>query len=51
MGVLRSKKGLLENRAWFSLSRPTNGWPVGDYRVDMFINDKAAGSVKFSVVN
>ena len=45
------KKGPMENRVWFSLSRPNKGWPVGDYRVDLFINDKAAGSVKFSVVN
>ncbi len=45
------KKGALENRVWFSLSRPNNGWPVGDYRVDLFINDKAAGSVRFSIVN
>ncbi len=45
------KKGPLDNNVWFSLSRPNNGWPVGDYRVDMFINDKAAGSVRFSVAN
>ncbi len=44
-------KGPLMNQVTFTMSRPNNGWPVGDYRVDLFINDKAAGSVRFSVVN
>jgi len=33
----------------FSLSKPKNGWPVGSYRVDLFIDGKPAGSVAFSV--
>lgn len=44
-------KGPLINQVTFTMSRPNNGWPVGDYRVDLFINDKAAGSVRFSVAN
>lgn len=44
-------KGPMINKVTFTMSRPTNGWPVGDYRVDLFINDKAAGSVRFSVAN
>jgi len=44
-------RGPLINKVTFTISRPTNGWPVGDYRVDLFINDKAAGSVRFSVTN
>jgi hypothetical protein len=33
----------------FSLSKPNAGWPVGDYRVDLFINGKPAGSAHFKV--
>lgn len=43
------RAGGLVNRATFSLTRPNNGWPVGDYRVDLFINGKPAGAVRFSV--
>ena len=41
--------GLLRNRADFSLSKPNAGFPVGDYRVDLSINDKVVQSVKFKV--
>lgn len=33
----------------FSLSRPDAGRPEGDYRVDLFIDGKAAGAKSFSV--
>ena len=35
--------------ASFSLSKPTAGWPTGDYRIDLSINGAASGSVPFSV--
>jgi hypothetical protein len=41
--------GSLMNRATFSLSKPTAGWPAGDYRVELFIDGKPAGTVRFSV--
>jgi hypothetical protein len=41
--------GSLMNLATFSLSKPTAGWPTGDYRVELSINGKAAGTVRFSV--
>lgn len=43
------KAGALSNRVDFSLSRPTAGWPEGDYRVALFIDGKPAGDVKFRV--
>ncbi len=33
----------------FSLSRPDNGWPVGDYRVDLYIDGELEESIPFSV--
>ncbi len=42
-------KGMLINVATFSLSKPTAGWPVGKYRVDLFIDGKPSGSVHFKV--
>ena len=33
----------------FSLSKPTKGWPVGKYRVEIYVNDKLADTVKFTV--
>ena len=38
-----------QNKATFALSRPRQGWPVGDYRVELFIDDKLLNTVKFSV--
>jgi hypothetical protein len=33
----------------FSLSKPTKGWPAGKYRVDIYVGDKLATSVRFTV--
>ncbi len=41
--------GALTNVATFSLSRPNAGWPVGKYRVDLFIDGHAAGTMHFTV--
>src|SRR5258706_272935 len=41
--------GPLINNVDFNFSKPTAGWPVGDYRVDLFIDGKPAGNVKFKV--
>lgn len=32
-----------------SFSRPINDWPIGDYHVDIYINDRLAFTVKFEV--
>jgi hypothetical protein len=32
----------------FSLSKP-DGWPVGKYHVDIYVNDELATSVKFTI--
>ena len=33
----------------FSLSMPTNGWPRGEYRLEIYVNDKLATTEKFTV--
>jgi hypothetical protein len=33
----------------FSLSKPTAGWPVGKYRVEIYLNDQLATTVKFTI--
>jgi len=33
----------------FSLSPPANGWPVGEYRVQFYLNDQAKNELRFSV--
>ena len=38
------------NEVDFNFSKPTAGWPEGDYRVDLSIDGKPAGVVKFKVV-
>ena len=35
--------------AHFSLSRPTKGWPVGQYRLDVYVDNQLAGSRTFTV--
>lgn len=37
------------NVAHFSLSKPTAGWPLGDYRVELYFNDTLLDTVKFKV--
>ena len=37
------------NEVTYSLSKPNAGWPVGEYRVDLYIDNKPAGHVKFRV--
>ena len=36
--------------AHFALSRPTNGWPAGNYRLDLYLDDQRIGSKPFSIV-
>lgn len=36
-------------RVDFMMTRPTAGWPVGDYRVDLLIDGRKAASVPFKV--
>ena len=33
----------------FSLSQPTKGWPVGKYRVEIFLGDDLAVTLKFTI--
>lgn len=33
----------------FSMSKPSAGWPVGDYRVELFVDGKKANEVKFKM--
>lgn len=41
--------GLIDNTGSFSLSKPTKGWPVGDYKVELYWNDKLAETMPFKV--
>lgn len=34
----------------FTMTKPTKGWPVGKYRVEIYQNDKLVETVKFEVV-
>ncbi|HSN19544.1 MAG TPA: hypothetical protein VLS49_02630, partial [Usitatibacter sp.] len=34
----------------YSMTKPNAGWPEGEYRVDLYIDGKPAGKVKFRVV-
>lgn len=36
-------------RTGFSLTRPTQGWPVGQYRATVYLNGAEAGNIGFSV--
>lgn len=38
-----------ENSGNFSLSKPTKGWPKGDYKVDLYANTTLAQTVTFTV--
>lgn len=33
----------------FNFSKPTKGWPVGKYRVEVYVNDELAATTKFSI--
>jgi hypothetical protein len=33
----------------FSLSKPTNGWPRGQYHLDIYVNGELATTVKFTI--
>ena len=33
----------------FSLAKPINGWPVGKYHVEIYVNDELATKVKFTI--
>lgn len=33
----------------FSLSKPNNGWPVGKYRVEVYVDDDLEATAKFSI--
>jgi hypothetical protein len=33
----------------FSLSKPINGWPVGKYHLEIYVNDELATKVKFTI--
>jgi hypothetical protein len=33
----------------FSLSKPTKGWPVGQYRIEIYVGDKLAETLKFTI--
>ena len=38
-----------EQNAYFSLTRPDNGWPTGEYQVKLFVDEKTQTSVNFKV--
>jgi len=40
---------ILTNEANFSLSKPTQGWPAGDYRVELLISGKLAQTAHFKI--
>ena len=50
MDSVELKIGPLINNVDFNMSKPTKGWPPGDYRVDLFIDDKPAGQVRYQIV-
>jgi hypothetical protein len=33
----------------FSLSKPINGWPIGKYHLEIYVNDELATKVKFTI--
>jgi hypothetical protein len=41
--------GMIDNMGNFSLSKPNNGWPVGDYRVELYVDDKKLDERKFKI--
>jgi hypothetical protein len=51
MDASELKVGPMINSVDFNMSKPTKGWPPGDYRIDLFIDGKPAGKVKYKVEN
>ncbi|NLI80400.1 MAG: hypothetical protein GX443_01770 [Deltaproteobacteria bacterium] len=47
VGVELKEKG--EARVHFSLSRPTNGWPAGNYKLEVYVNEKLASTAPFRI--
>jgi hypothetical protein len=33
----------------FTLSRPNKGWPIGKYRAEIYVGDKLAETVRFTI--
>jgi hypothetical protein len=33
----------------FNFNKPTNDWPVGKYRVEIYVNDELAATAKFTI--
>jgi hypothetical protein len=44
--IISANEGVTAN---FSLSKPNNGWPIGSYHVELYIDNKLDQSVKFTV--
>jgi hypothetical protein len=34
----------------FTLSKPNEGWSPGDYRIEFFVNDEPATTLRFKIV-
>jgi hypothetical protein len=43
------KGGGSYDQATFNLSKPNAGWPLGDYRVELYIADKLAQTLHFQI--
>jgi hypothetical protein len=43
--VINQSEGVVH----FSLSRPNNGWPVGNYKLDIYLNGKLSTMASFSI--
>lgn len=41
--------GMTDNRLDVALSKPTNGWPVGTYQVQLSVNGKVDQTIDFAV--
>jgi hypothetical protein len=41
--------GKVVNKATLSVTLPNAGWPAGEYRADLLIDGKPAGSTHFTV--
>ncbi len=37
------------NDGYYYFNKPTKGWPVGKYRVEIYVNDQLANTVKFTI--